>query len=248
MMNKKLTNYFKMGINNKLTLAEYLTYTFICSYSNGKESHITISSLMNLTGIKKADTITKHTNKLQELGLLKKTYNYSSEGKKLVTYHISQLDKDFICISNDILNKLKTNEIAFAIKLAALRLYGTNKIMLSNNEIIKRLSISKTSFYRYMNVLISEGIAIKIENGYMINPDIFFVFKNKTDKAKILEKTLLSMVNNGSTYSKVFASAYSTNYDGINNIEKFLDWCLSGCPGLNAVKTETEKIKEIFTF
>lgn len=232
----KITNYFKMTTNKNLSLAEWLVYAYICAYSNGKVSHISRNTLMDLTGIKTADIITKHTNKLEQEGLISKEYSYSNGGKKLVTYNILNGDTNFICVSNDLLNALKTNEIAFAIRLATLRLYGSNRIILSNNEIIKRLSISKATFYRYIDALIKAEIAFKVDDGYVINPDIFFVFKQKTDKAKKLEKTLLGMVNNGTLYSKIFFETYCKNYDGINNIEKFLDWCLAGCPGLNADK------------
>lgn len=232
----KITNYFKMTTNKNLTLAEWLVYAYICAYSNGKVSHISRNTLMDLTGIKTADIITKHTNKLEQEGLISKEYSYSNGGKKLVTYNILNGDTNFICVSNNLLNALKTNEIAFAIRLATLRLYGSNRIILSNNEIIKRLSISKATFYRYIDALIKAEIAFKVDDGYVINPDIFFVFKQKTDKAKQLEKKLLGMANNGSVYSKIFFDVYCKNYDGINNIEKFLDWCLAGCPGLNADK------------
>lgn len=236
-----------MATNTKLSLAEYLTYAFICSYSDGKVSHISRESLMDLTGIKKADTITKHTNKLEELGLLKKHYKYSDKGNKVVEYHIKQLEAGYICISNEILHILKTNEIAFAIKLAALRLNGTNQILLSNNEIIKRLEIRKSSFYKYIDVLIQNNIVIKIQNGYIVNPEFFFTFKIKTKKAKELEATLIGMIDNGSTYSKIFKNAYINNYEGINNIEGFLEWCISGCPN-TLKKKEEEKTYQKITF
>lgn len=227
----KLTNYFKMDSTRKLTLAERLVYIFLCAYSNGKVSHITRKTLMDLTGIKKADTITKHTNKLEDLGLIKKIYK-KDNGKKLVEYHITQIDKGFVCISNDILNILKTTDLSFAISLAALRYAGTNKIQLSNNEIISKLNISKSTFYRCITALIENEIIIKVSDGYLMNTDLFFVFKTKTNKAKQMEKCLLKTSENTLSY-KIFMNAYSKNYDGINNIEKFLMWCSAGCPGLN---------------
>ena len=47
----------------------------------------------------------------------------------------------------------------------------------------------------------------------------------------------------------MFIAKYFLNCknDGINNIEKFLDWCLAGCPGLNADKQKI-LIKITFDF
>ena len=242
----KLKNYFKMDSTKKLTLAERLVYIFICAYSNGKVSHITRQTLMDLTGIKKADTITKHTNKLEDLGLIKKIYK-KDNGKKLVEYHITQIDNGFICISNDILNILKTTDLSFAISLAALRYVGTNKIQLSNNEIISKLNISKSTFYRCISALIENGIIIKISDGYLMNADLFFVFKAKSNKAKKMEKDMLKMSNDTVSY-KIFMNAYSKNYDGINNIEKFLIWCSAGCPGLNNKESISDYTKISYNF
>ena len=72
-----MNNAFKVKKFMKLTLPEELVYSLISCYSDRfGVSHITRQCLMNKTGIKKADTITKHTNRLQELGLIKKTYEY----------------------------------------------------------------------------------------------------------------------------------------------------------------------------
>ena len=67
-----MNNAFKVKKFMKLTLQEELVYCLISCYSDRfGVSHRTRQCLMNKTGIKKADTITKHTNRLQELGLIK---------------------------------------------------------------------------------------------------------------------------------------------------------------------------------
>lgn len=44
---------------------------------------------------------------------------------------------------------------------------------MSDNEIIQRLSISKTTFYNTIRKLISLGVITKIDGGYLIDHDLF---------------------------------------------------------------------------
>lgn len=242
----KITHYFKLTMNQTLSLSEWLTYIFICLYSDGKISYITRDALMALTGIKKADSITRHTNKLVDKGLVTKSY-VMINGKKRVIYNIINSDTDFMCVSNELASILKTTELAFAVRLASLRINGTNNILLSNNEIIKLLNISKTTFYRYIDILIKKNVIMKIANGYTVNSNLFFVFKIKSQRAKNLEADLIKMIDNDTKASKIFKKAYFNNYDGIYNIEGFLEWCISGCPN-TLKKKEEEKTYQKITF
>lgn len=94
-ISKNVYDCFKIKKTMALSLQEELIYCLISSYSNNGISHITRQTLMDKSGIKKADTITKHTNKLQELGLLEKYYEYKS-GKKLVTYKVNKPQNDYL--------------------------------------------------------------------------------------------------------------------------------------------------------
>ena len=111
---------FKLKKNNQLTIVDELVYSLISCYSdrNGV-SKISRQCLASKTGIKKLDTITAHTNKLEELGLIKKTYT-TQGGKKLVQYQVLDLQEDFIWVSNDI-TRYRPGLIGFMIKMAGLR-------------------------------------------------------------------------------------------------------------------------------
>ena len=116
-----MKNSFKVQKNNNLTITDELIYSILCCYSNSDGvSNISRDCLAKKSGIKKLDTITAHTNKLEQLGLIEKTYTFQA-GKKLVQYHVMNPDKDFMWVSNDIITKHKSGQIGFLIKLAGLR-------------------------------------------------------------------------------------------------------------------------------
>ena len=115
-----MNNTFKVQKNNKLTITDELIYALLSCYSNSEGvSDISRECLANKSGIKKLDTITAHTNKLEELGLIIKTYTYSG-GKKLAHYKVINPQRDFMWVSNDI-TKYTPGLIGFLIKLAGLR-------------------------------------------------------------------------------------------------------------------------------
>ena len=106
--------------NNELTIVDELIYSLLCCYSNSEGiSNISRQCLARKTGIKKLDTITVHTNRLVELGLIEKTYTFH-EGKKLAHYKVIDPKTDFMWVSNDI-TKHKPGLIGFLVKLASLR-------------------------------------------------------------------------------------------------------------------------------
>ena len=87
---------FKVLKNNELTITDELIYALLSCYSdcNGV-SDISRQSLADKAGIKKLDTVTNHTNKLEELGLIKKTYTFLG-GKKLAHYQVINPQYNFI--------------------------------------------------------------------------------------------------------------------------------------------------------
>ena len=105
---------------------------------------------MDKSGIKKADTITKHTNRLQELGLIEKTYEHKS-GKKLVTYRVINPQKDFIWVSNSIFSG-NPSLTAFLIRLAELKSPFSKSITISKNQLAKQLNVGKSTLYKYLEL------------------------------------------------------------------------------------------------
>jgi hypothetical protein len=115
-----MTNAFKVLKNNQLTLTDELIYSLLSCFSNSEGvSNISRKCLASKAGIKKLDTVTAHTNKLEELGLIEKTYTFH-QGKKLAHYRVKQPKKDFIWVSNEI-TQYRPGLIGFLIKLASLR-------------------------------------------------------------------------------------------------------------------------------
>ena len=92
----KMEKSFVIRKSMNLSLKEELVYAVIsCNSDENGESHISRKEISNITGIKKHDTITNHTNKLVEEGLITKTYKHVG-GKKLVTYKLLSSKKDFM--------------------------------------------------------------------------------------------------------------------------------------------------------
>ena len=87
---------FKVLKNNELTITDELIYALLSCYSDCKGvSNISRQCLADKAGIKKLDTVTNHTNKLEELGLIKKTYTFIG-GKKLAHYQVMNPQHNFM--------------------------------------------------------------------------------------------------------------------------------------------------------
>lgn len=115
-----MNNAFKVLKTNKLNIKDEIIYSLLCCYSDSKGvSDISRECLARKAGIKKLDTITTHTNKLEEMGLIKKTYT-TQGGKKLAHYQVINPQKDFMWVANEI-TQYKPCLMGFLIKLAALR-------------------------------------------------------------------------------------------------------------------------------
>jgi DNA-binding MarR family transcriptional regulator len=125
-MNRKISNVFKVKIKMKddikLSLAEETVYAIIsCNSDKDGVSHIRREVIAEKAGIKEVDTVTKHTNKLEEIGLLTKEY-VTKQGKKRAIYHLRDHKDQFMFVSNDLFGcGLSNGEIGFAIKFARLR-------------------------------------------------------------------------------------------------------------------------------
>ena len=89
---KKDYRIITRDIAGKLNLDETYTFTWLLfksDYETG-ESHVLRETLREVTGIKDVDTISKYTAKFEDLGFLRKEYNYrNNEGQFTtpVTYH-----------------------------------------------------------------------------------------------------------------------------------------------------------------
>ena len=103
-----------------LSLRDTLIYAILSCYSDANgESRISREKIAQKAGIKQPDTVTNHTNKLVQEGLITKTYRYEN-GKRLVTYKVLASNQDYMWVSNCLM-KYTPNEIGFLVKLAALR-------------------------------------------------------------------------------------------------------------------------------
>ena len=91
-----MENSFKLLKNNQLTIKDELIYSLLSCYSNSEGvSNISRKCLAEKSGIKKLDTNSKHTKKLEDLGLIKKTYTLKG-GKRLAHYHVINPEPDFM--------------------------------------------------------------------------------------------------------------------------------------------------------
>lgn len=237
-MSSKINNGFKIKKNMKLSLQEELIYSLISCFSNEKGiSHISRQCLMDKSGIKKADTITKHTNRLKELGLIEKTYEHKS-GKKLVTYRVINPQKDFIWVSNSVFSG-NPSLAAFLIRLAELKSPVSKSINISKNQLAKQLNVGKSTLYKYLD-LAQKNSSITIQGDEIIlSPNLFPTFeksiqpttKQKEKIDEILNRT--EEIDDFSTRAqKILLSYYdpkTNQFSGLKgSIDDFLNFCLSG--------------------
>lgn len=117
-----MNNAFKMKKHVNLSMTDQVVYAQLSCNSNGKGvSNISRQKLAYKTGIKDLETITKITNRLEEKGLIKKSYTFKG-GRKLAHYKVCNPQKDFMWVSNSIFSLgLNTGQTGFLIKLAELR-------------------------------------------------------------------------------------------------------------------------------
>lgn len=230
-----------MPVKNDYSIKEEFVLALIEMNSDSKVSNISRGKLMELSGIKDPDTITVFTNKFQANGDLVKNYTHKN-GKKLVQYNLTPVDRDFVIIYNSLLQFGECTGLA--IKLAKLRLRGTSEIKMSNNAIIKKLGLTKPTFLKYRNMLLEKQIIFTTENGYCLNTEYFPIVESIDSKTRIHINNLLSL-DDLFIGKKVFLTYYNKNFIGLDcSIEYFVNWCLAGCPGLKQKKPK-EKISDI---
>lgn len=220
-----LKNYFKMVKFKDLTLAEELVYSVISRYSYKGESRISRSAISQITGIKKLDTITKHTNKLEKLGLITKLY--IGDNKKSVVYKLNYKEEPFTIIMNDLVEKLDGLELAFAIRLAGLRYKTTPWIKMKKTEIIKKMKIGSSTFYEYMPRLIDKKVVIELSDCYVLNTNYFPVFQKLDDETFDLIKTALDQYEDSLAH-KAVEKAYNNQFIGISDPKAYVYRCLTG--------------------
>ena len=168
-MNK---NYFVMPTKRCYLLKEDYVLALIMMNSDSKVSHISRGKIMELTGIKKADVVTRMTNQFQKDGYIRKEYRFVN-GRKYVDYIIVK-PKYYVVCMNAILQYKELGVLA--IKLAELRINGTNQIKYSDNDIIKHLQIGRTAYFSYKKRLIESGIVTVVDDGYALSGEYFPIF------------------------------------------------------------------------
>lgn len=249
-MNSKINNGFKIKKNMKLSLQEELIYSLISCFSNEKGiSHISRQCLMDKSGIKKADTITKHTNRLKELGLIEKTYEHKS-GKKLVTYRVINPQKDFIWVSNSIFSG-NPSLAAFLIRLAELKSPFSRSINISKNQLAKQLNVGKSTLYKYLN-LAQKNSSISIQGDEIIlSPNLFPTFEKSIHPTKEQTLRLKEIANTpDSVEAKILSGYYNRQTNTVtgwhSSIDDLINFCLSGVPKKSKNPVEQPNIQYQF--
>lgn len=215
--------FFKVKSCSDLTINERLVYYQICWYANKDGiANISVQQLMLNTGIKDRHTISNITNNLVKKKYINKDYIVFDGCKRIAIYTVLNMDKDFSAISCDIMS-INVSKVALviAVSLADLTWAGSNDINMSNNEICKKIGISKPTFIKYIKELMSEGIVKRIEGGYNMDPHYFNLFTYKTKEAKESEKCLMGYPKDGRKY-KTFRHYYDKDYAGVKNVEALL--------------------------
>ena len=240
-MNKR---FFKMIKLNNLTLSEEAVYAAIASYSYRGVSRVSRATIAEMAGIKKLDTVTKHTNKLEQLGLITKIYNSKENSKKSVSYRLNYKDEPFVIVNHLLAEELSGTELIFAIRLASIRYKDTPWIKLSKNEIIKMMNIGVYTFYEYMPKLIEKGIVLEVNDCYILNTNYFPIFQKLDDETIELIKCALNRDKTSVAYEAV-SRAYSNGFIGISNPKAYVIKCLmAGTSTKDVVIPEKTNIKE----
>ena len=118
----------------------------------------------------------------------------------------------------------KPEEIGFLIKLAALRFKDTDSIHLSNDEIVNRMHVSKTTFYRLIRALLLDGIVTKTADGYSLSTEIFHIPEGN-DKIQSFKAQLDEMAEKNPEFKKdkvyrTFYSHYNTDFRNLKMPKK----------------------------
>lgn len=171
---KKDYRIITRDIAGKLNLNETHVFTWLLfksDYETG-ESHVLRETLREVTGIKDVDTISKYTAKFEDLGFLRKEYNYRNNEGQLttpVTYHVDIPKSNWVRFKKDLLledidNKLK----AFLVLLKCLCINNTNIIYYNKTEISRRLNLSPKTVKKYIDLAIKHHKLVEVNNFFLI--------------------------------------------------------------------------------
>lgn len=213
-----------------LSLKEYAVYTTIACHSNKNGiSRISRETLAGLAGVKDLDSLSKYTRHLEESGLLKKKYAFE-RGKRLVEYHLVDPDRDYLVVTNNLFMG-NPELIGFLVRLAEFRYSFSANIYLSSSELMKKIGISKNTFYKLIKKAIEEKYVKRIEGGYALDTETFPLCMSAKAKQKINE---IMQLDDNQRAKRVLLSEYDPQTkifsDRIINVDWFLDYCLSGVP------------------
>lgn len=137
----------------------------------------------------------------------------------------------------------------FLIRLASLRLPTEKYLDMSKNEIIKKMKIGKSTFYKYYEASLKEGYIKLVDGKIELSTDIFPVFNPKqviSDKSRARINSIL-MDSPESRERKTLLTYYNPQTDEFTglkgSIDDFLDFCISGVPkhSKNPIKETTMK-------
>ena len=209
---------FKVKKNMKYSLKQYAVYSVLACYTDKKQtSHISREVLSSLSGVSDLDTISKYTKQFELDGLLKKSYTYSSiNGKKLVEYKIIPPNKDYLLITNELFDG-NSELIGFLCLFAQYKLYNSNIIKLTPTELIKRMGIGRTTFYKYLKLALKEGCITKIENGYKLSEEIFPIV-SKEYLSEENKSILNEILSNNDPNSRLYKQAIYFKENGLDLI------------------------------
>lgn len=131
---------------------------FLNQIMKSGESHVLRETLREVTGIKDVDTISKYTAKFEDLGFLRKKYNYRNNEGQLttpVTYHVDIPKSNWVRFKKDLLLEDIPDELkAFLVLLKCLCINNTNIIYYNKTEISRRLNLSPKTVKKYIDLAI----------------------------------------------------------------------------------------------
>ena len=171
------------------------TYLYVClcfksDFENG-ESHVSRKTLCDISGIKKEDTITKYTNKFQNLGLIEKVLIPSELDKMLAAYRINIPDKDWIRIEAGFLDEdLSPKLKGFLVLFKCLCLNCTEITLYNKTGIAGKLNMDRKTVSKYLDEAINLKRIFEVSNGYRVADEFILTdyIKNFSRDATIEEQ------------------------------------------------------------
>jgi len=225
-----MNKIFKIKKSMNYTLKQYAVYSVLSCYTDkDNTSHISREILSKLSGVSDLDTISKYTNQFQKDGLLNKQTRYSLTGKKLVEYKIIEPKMDYLLCTNKLFSG-NAELIGFLCLLAQFKMGCTNQINLTPSELIKRMGIGRTTFYKYIKIALQDGSISKTDKGYILSEDIFPIIKPHITTEQ--RKTINSILSLNGRPREVLLAYYEPNTDTFSglkgSVDDFLNYCLTG--------------------